>query len=199
MKSVDDILLGCVGYVATIAIMCGVFYVIQRCSPEPVKQFQKTSKGVIKDVITGNEYYIDTLLYAKATHQHKDWYFADNAADAIIIEKIMNACHSSRDVEAVQDMIDIYGAKKKNIALLVDGRDGYEISTLYERCARNRYAIYRKLKEIDSLTVAYLKNGGEELRGDIMIEELESAICSMKDLEDMLRVSTKIYYSDDEE
>lgn len=196
---IQDNLLGCVGYVATIAIMCGAFYVIQRCSPEPVKQFQETSKGIIKDVITGNEYYIDTLLYAKATHRHKDWYFADNEADAIIIEKIMNACHSYRDVETVQEMIDKYGAKKQNIASLVDGRYGYEISALYERCARNRWGGYDKLKELDSLTVECLKGGKNAAYHSAEIHRLERAIYSITKYDDMQRVAYKVYYAEDED
>lgn len=193
MKTVRDIIIS----IAVIAVVTGIYAAIG-CIGNEEERYKEIGEGVLVDNFSGNKYYIDTLLYAKATHQHKYWYFADNEADAIIIEKIMNACHSSRDVEAVQEMIGIYGAKKKNIALLVDGRDGYEISALYERCARNRYAIYRWLEVTDSLTVAYLKNGGEKLRADIMIDKLEYEICSMKDFDDMRRVM-KIYYSDAEE
>lgn len=160
-------------------------------------RYRVEREGVIKDSYTNTMYYSDSLVEAKP-RQHKEWYFAENAVDREIIEKIMLCCHSSRDVEAVQDMIHIYGAKKKNIASLVDGRDGYEISTLYERCARNRYAIYGWLEVIDSLTVAYLKNGGEKLRADIMIDKIEMQIHPLKMFDDMRRVR-KIYYSDAEE
>lgn len=195
METIRDIIIG----IAVIAVVTGIYAAIGRIGDEEEERYKEIGEGVLVDNFSGNKYYVDTLLYAKATHQHKDWYFADNEADAIIIEKIMNACHSSRDVEAVQDMIHIYGAKKKNIASLVDGRDGYEISTLYERCARNRYDIYWRLEVIDSLTVAYLKNGGEKLRADIMIDKIEMQIHPLKMFDDMRRVARKVNYAEDED